>query len=439
MKKELTSKTSARELRAQALDKMHELRDTMKSEKRDLMTVEERKAWDESNADFDRAQEFIERDERQATLRDVRPDGMSIGGEFHPTGGGGGLPDLEGARALAGWAKQAGGGIPTAEEREALGASGMQVLGDGSLRMNLPARRSPLTGIEERALGTALDASGGVTVPVSVMQTLVKAKLSVGPMLDYVRVLRTGSGETMSVPTWSGTSERGELTGEASGVSDDNSTPFGEATLSALKWDSRLIKISMELLQDSALDMAAELGKEIGERLGRAQCYYLTAGNGTSEPEGILEAVSTTSVDALDVDALIDLTALIDEGHQASPSCAFLLNRQTRAKVRKLKDDQGQYLWQPSVRAGEPDSLLGFPCLGNPYLSSTATAGTKPVVFGDLSRCFLREVRSLDIRRLNERFIDSGQIGFLAFMRFDSAVVDPGSNALAVMEIASGS
>ncbi|MCF7854419.1 MAG: phage major capsid protein, partial [Candidatus Pacebacteria bacterium] len=137
---------------------------------------------------------------------------------------------MTGARALAGWAKLAGGGIATDEERQALTDSGMQIKADGSLIMRFAPETLGRTGVEARALGTTATNIGGSTVPTSVMETLIKARLAVGPILDYVRTFRTDTGETMEVPTWSGTSERGELTSEAGEVPEDTSTPFGTKT-----------------------------------------------------------------------------------------------------------------------------------------------------------------------------------------------------------------
>ncbi|MCF7854310.1 MAG: phage major capsid protein, partial [Candidatus Pacebacteria bacterium] len=240
------------------------------------------------------------------------------------------------------------------------------------------------------------------------------------------------------VPTWSGTSERGELTSEAGEVSEDTSTPFGTKTLGAYKWDSKIIKISSELLEDSALDMASEIGREIGERLGRAETYYVTRGTGSDEPAGMRGAIAESSVSAISYDNLVDLYTAIDPAHLSSPNCAWTIHKAQIAAIRKLKDSNNQPLWQPAMSAGDPDRLFGYPVLFNPYMDSTAVGDTgneRPIIFGDFGRVFLREVRELRLHRLNERYIENDQVGFIAFMRFDSEVADPGENALKALRI----
>ena len=104
------------------------------------------------------------------------------------------------------------------------------------------------------------------------------------------------------------------------------------------------------------------------------------------------------------------------------------------AKIAKLKDGNGQYIWQPSKQVGDPDRLLGNPVYQSEYASNTFTTGLYVGVFGDFSKYFIREVQGIQVVRLNERFADALQVAFFGYQRVDGRIVDAGTNPIRLLQ-----
>ena len=293
---------------------------------------------------------------------------------------------------------------------------------------------------EARAQSTGTDSAGGYTVPEGFSGQLEKSLAVWGPMFDgnIVRELNTTSGNALPWPTVDDTAGRGRLKSENASVDDDGTddVTFGEKVLNAYVYDTGMVKVPMELLDDSAFAIEPLMADLFGERLGRTANEVLTTGTGTGQPQGIVTGSTlgktSAAVAAITGDELIDLFHSVDPAYRASPACRWMFNDSTLAAIRKLKDGDGNYLWSMGdVRTGEPNTFLGMPYTVNQAMDDLGT-GNKPVIFGDFSRYVVRKVRAFDVLTLRERFAENFQVGMVGFKRFDGRLL----NAAAVKHLA---
>jgi HK97 family phage major capsid protein len=306
-----------------------------------------------------------------------------------------------------------------------LDAEERQVLLSG--RANIPQ--------EVRAQSVGTDSAGGYTVPEGFAGTIDKALALWGPMWDggIVQELNTATGNPLPYPTVDDTAQRGRLKAENAAVDDDGTDDvvFGEKMFNAFIYDTGMVKVPLELLQDSAFDIEALMTELFGERLGRTANEILTTGTGSGQPHGIVTAstqgLETAGTAAFTADELINFFHSVDPAYRQSPRCRWMFNDTTLAAIRKLKDGQGNYLWQMGdVRSGEPDTFQGKPYSVNQAMADSA-AGTKPIIFGDMSKFLVRKVRGFEVMTLRERYAERFQVGMIGFKRFDSELVNTGA------------
>lgn len=285
---------------------------------------------------------------------------------------------------------------------------------------------------ELRAQSVGTDAAGGYTVPEGFSNEIDKAMAAWGPMWDanIVREVNTSTGNRLPWPTVDDTAKVGAIKAEGSAVTDDggNDVVFGEKALDAYVYDTEMVRVSMELLQDSAFDMNSLLGELFAERLGRTANTALTTGTGSGQPNGIVTAatsgVTAASTTAITFDELVDLFHSVDPAYRDSPKCRWQFNDTTFAAIAKLKDGQGNYLWrQGDATNGTPSTLWNKPYSINQAMAN-AGATTTPVLFGDHSRYIVRKVLGFQLLRLNERYAENFQVGFVGFKRFDGELLN---------------
>lgn len=286
---------------------------------------------------------------------------------------------------------------------------------------------------EIRAQATGTASAGGHLVPQGFSGEIDRALAMWGPMwnADIVRELVTATGNNLPWPTIDDTTKEGREKAENDPVDDDGSDDavFGQAVLGAHVFDTGMVRIPYELLQDSAFDMESMLDDLFGERLGRKANRELTVGvGGASNASGIVtgSSLGTTAASAvaLAADEIIDLLHSVDPAYRESPKCRWQFNDTTLRDIRKLKDGQGNYLWQMGdVRAGEPNRLLEHPYSINQAMPTAAT-GTKPIIFGDHNRYVVRKVRDFSVLTLRERYAERFQVGMVGFKRFDGLLLN---------------
>lgn len=278
-----------------------------------------------------------------------------------------------------------------------------------------------------RTLSKLTAAAGANVVQTSFYNELISHMIEVSAVLQAgVRMLNTTSGETIQVPKTSAHSTAAIVAEAASiGVSDP---AFSQASLGAYKYGV-MVQLSRELVDDATVDLQGYLAMETGRALGNAFGAHLIAGTGTGQPTGILQSASagiTTSTGVAGVpnaDNLIDLYYSVIAPYRNSPSAAYLMKDTTLGALRKVKDTTGQYIFQPSLTAGTPDSLLGKPIFTDPYMPSTAV-NAKSVVFGDFSRYFVRMAGGIRFERSDEYAFNADLITFRALLRGDGALMD---------------
>lgn len=282
--------------------------------------------------------------------------------------------------------------------------------------------KAPLPSVVN-ALQEGTDSEGGYLVPDEYERTLVEALEEENMFRQLAKVIRTSSGDrkipvvaTKGTASW--IDEEGAYT-----ESDDS---FGQVSIGAYKVGT-MIKVSEELLNDSVFDLESYIAKEFARRIGAKEEEAFFTGDGSGKPLGILAAtggaetgVTAASSTAVTADELMNLFYSLKSPYRKK--AVWVLNDSTIKAVRKLKDSTGQYLWQPSLVAGTPDTLLGRPMKTSAYMPVIA-AGAKTIAFGDFSYYWIADRQGRSFKRLNELYAANGQVGFLGFQRVDGKLV----------------
>ncbi|MGW6418841.1 phage major capsid protein [Streptomyces sp. NPDC055055] len=281
------------------------------------------------------------------------------------------------------------------------------------------------TSFRDLVKGTAT--AGGNTVPTTFYGQLMAHLIEVsGVMMAGPTVLNTASGETIEVPVTTAHSSAA-LTAEAAAISESDPA-FAKRTLGAYKYGV-LLQASSELLSDTGVDLEGYLAMQAGRALGNAFGVHAITGDGSSKPTGIVTSASTGKTGgtgvagAFTADDLIDLYYSVIAPYRNSTSCGWMMRDATLAAARKLKDSQGQYLWQPSIQLGAPDTLLSKPVHTDPNVAAVATTA-KSVIFGDFSAYFVRMAGGVRFERSDDYAFNSDLVTYRAIIRADGLTVD---------------
>lgn len=289
---------------------------------------------------------------------------------------------------------------------------------------------------EYRAQSVGTAAEGGYLVPQGFQNELEKALKAFGGMRETARIQPTSTGNDLPWPTVNDTTQVGELVGENTAVSNQDVT-FGQVIMKAYKYSSKLVPVSIELLQDSAFSLDGILAPMLGERIARIQNTHFTVGSGASQPRGVvIDAVlgkqgavgQTTSVI---YDDLVDLQHAVDPAYRVNSR--WMLADSSLKVIKKLKDSQGHPLWAAGMAVAEPDTILGKPYTINQDVAAMA-ANAKSILFGNFSKYVIRDVLGVAVRRLDERYAELGQVAFIAFTRADGRMIDAGTHPIAYYE-----
>lgn len=334
------------------------------------------------------------------------------------------IADLQAAEARAAAIDAAVASAP--EVRAEIRVSAPETDSDIIRQLAMGERRSFT--FERRALNTSDDSA---IVPQSFYDVIQENLLYTGPFPDsnLFTVLNTASGEDIKVPV-EATRPVGSAVAEGATIGTSEGT-FSNVTLRAHKYGT-LVLVSRELIEDSGIDLVPFLGRQLGVALGTAINSALTLGTGTVEPAGISTSAGSgvtggTAVSgAFTADNLIDLAHSIDTAYAMRPNVAWMMSRGTLGAVRKLKDNQGAYLYSPAATVGSPDTLLGYRIAENPYVASVATSA-KSVLFGDMSSYHVRQVGGIEVVRSDEAYFTSDQVAFRALIRIDGALGQSGA------------
>jgi HK97 family phage major capsid protein len=281
--------------------------------------------------------------------------------------------------------------------------------------------------IDFRTLSKLTAGAGLNTVKTSFYDRIVAHMIETSAILSAdPTVLTTGGGETIQVPKTTAHSTAAIVTeGAAIGASDP---AFGQVSLGAFKY-GLLIQVSRELIDDTSTDLEGYLAMQAGRALGNAFGAHAITGTGTTQPRGVvLDATlgvtgGTGVVGVPTADNLIDLYFSVIAPYRNSPAARWIVKDSTVGALRKIKDTTNQYLWQPGLVGGAPDTLLGKPVLTDPNVAATGL-NAKSVVFGDMSQYFIRMVNGIRFERSNDYAFNTDLVTFRALLRADGALVD---------------
>ncbi len=277
----------------------------------------------------------------------------------------------------------------------------------------------------KNALQEGVDPEGGYLVPDEYEHTLVMGLEGANVIRAHAHAFTTSNGVhkipvVASKGTASWIDEEGAYT-----ESDD---VFGQEQIDAHKLGT-IIKVSEELITDSVFDLEQYFTAEFARRIGSKEEEAFLVGNGVKKPTGLLNetggaqlGVTAASATSITADELIDLYYSLKSPYRKN--AIWILNDSTIKAIRKLKDGSGQYLWQPAIKDGEVNTILGKPYFTSSYAPEIGSAA-KSILFGDLNFYWIGDRQGITFKRLNEKYADVGQIGFLASKRVDAKLILP--------------
>ena len=272
-------------------------------------------------------------------------------------------------------------------------------------------------------LEEGVDANGGYLCPEEFERQIITGLDEFNVMRKLCKIITTDNerkipvAATHSVANW---------TAENAAYTESDPT-FNQKNIDAYKLTD-LVKVSVELLDDSMFDLEDYIAKEFARAFGIAEETAFCVGTGSGQPTGLFTAngadvgVTAAGATAITADELISLVYALKSPYRKNAK--FLMNDATVAAIRKLKDGNGNYLWQPALTAGQPDKLMGYELYTSPYVPTLA-AGAYTVAFGDFNSYWIADRRGRTVQRLNELYSTNGQVGFVATERVDGKIILP--------------
>lgn len=391
--------------------RMQEIQSAAEKEGRDW-TAEERVNWDAANTDIDIVSADIERLERMANLESVDYRQVLQGsGTDEPGDTGGSAEERETAAYETAFGQFVRGGTDfcTAEQRQLL-----------------LAHRA-----ESRDLGVTTPSAGGYLVPPGYRAVMTETMKAFGGLINFANVITTSTGNPLQWPTNDDTGNIGAILAENT-VIPTQDVVIGTRAIGAYTYTSKLVRVSLQLLQDSAFNIDTWLPRKLGQRIGRAVADHLVNGTGTGMPTGILPSATNFTGTAIGLaaflantsgatyNAVIDLEHSVDPAYRQAGACRFIFNDNTLAVLRKCKDTQQRPLWLPVPVPGMPATINGLPYTIDQAMPNAANPA-KVMLFGDFNAGYVvRQVLDVQAVRLAERYADFLQVGFFGFMRLDA-------------------
>ena len=274
----------------------------------------------------------------------------------------------------------------------------------------------------QNALSIGTDSEGGFLCPEEYEKKLVEALEDEVFFRSLATVIKTSSGDR-KIPIVTSKGEAAWI--DEGGQFPESDDSFGQTSIGAHKL-ATMIKVSDELLNDSVFNIEQYISKEFGRRVGTKEEEAFFTGDGTGKPVGIFNKTGgaeigvTANTTNITFDDVMDLYYSLRAPYRNKAT--WILNDSTVKAIRKLKDGNGNYIWQPSVRDGEPDKILNRPYRTSIYVPELA-AGNRVMAFGDYSYYWIADRQGRSFKRLNELFATTGQVGFLASERVDGKLI----------------
>jgi len=390
-----------RDERQKAVEESRKILDTAKEEKRDL-NDEENQKWDSLMTRQQNLADQIKREERQ----------IELDREF---------AEHE-ARAKDNEREREKGKPQSKEDLQMEGFRHWLATGQF---------RNDDAGQEFRALSAETDTEGGFTVPEQFSNSLIKSIDDLTFIRQRATTISLTSGDSIGVPTLDADPADADWTSELGTGSEDSDMKFGKREMKPYPLAKR-IKVSRKLLRVSALGMEQLIRDRLAYKFGITHEKAFLTGHGNNQPLGLFTASNDGIPTSRDVSSGNETTNITFDGlaeTKYSLKAAYrnraewLFHRDAVKKAAKLKDGEGQYLWQPSKSADEPDLLLGRPLLESEYVPNTFTTGQYVGLFGDLSYYWIADSLMMDMQRLVELYSETNQIGFIGRLESDGAPV----------------
>ena len=275
------------------------------------------------------------------------------------------------------------------------------------------------------ALQEGTDSEGGFLVPDEFEHTLIQSLEEENIFRKLAHVITTSTGDR-KIPVVASKGSASWVDEE--GTINDSDDAFTQVSIGAYKLGT-IIKVSNELLNDSVFNLEAYISKEFGRRIGTKEEDAFFNGNGVGKPVGIFNAtggaqtgITTASATEIKADEIIDLFYSLKASYRKK--AVWIVNDSTIKAIRKLKDANGNYLWQPALTSGTPDTLLGRPVYTSSYIPTIA-AGAKTIAFGDFSYYWIADRQGRNFKKLSELYAATDQTGFVATQRVDGKLILP--------------
>lgn len=386
-----------REQRKAVAEKANQILVKAETEKRDL-TGEELQEWNKMHADIDALKSKIDIAEKQEAVN----------------------ADVSAVRNEKGIGREQKVEVRTETPEQAQLRAWIHFVKTGEVRAD-----GLLTG------GTT---DGGYIAPATPSSQFVDYLKNYTPIRSApITVYQTSGGNDIPMPIVDDLSNTGDTTAEAEAVADDNDPAFGQVILKAWNYDSSCVKISKQLLQDSVIPIEQILNQKLAERIAMKENADYTTGNGTTAPQGITIASSSSGVSlpasTLGADAeevYQNIQAIIHSVpyvYRKRPGFGLMFADSTLLVLKQLVDSQKRPVWVPSMASSQPDTICGVPYWINDDMPDIG-AGNRCIVCGDFSQFCVRDVAGVEVLRLIERFALERQVGFMAWHRTDSRVLN---------------
>jgi HK97 family phage major capsid protein len=416
-----------REERGAVVADLRKIAQTAKDDNR-TMTAEEKEAFDKLNDAQKDLQQKIESAERVETADSlIVSNGTPIKCKSKI------VTAKDHANAFKAWAYRNAGydNYITTAQRESADKVGLNIDNSRLTIRLLPNAPENLAEIRQDV--SEAITGGDDTQNYGLIQGIEKMLLTYGGMTRACRVIRTANGNNIKWITMDDTANVGTARDKLAATTS-TAVAFDYVELDAYSQSSGVFPVALETIEDSGLDLTSIITEALGERLARKNNRWYTTGAGGTEPYGICTAVAATSlydfVDEEDsntnwYDVLVKLKMSVDESYRSAPSTAYMFSDSVLTQLISLQDGESRPLWVTSMTAGEPDKILGKPYFVNNDMPDADAIGGSAILFGDLSKYLIRQVNGVDLVVLKEVLrTDYNAIGFLAFTRTDSALLN---------------
>lgn len=301
----------------------------------------------------------------------------------------------------------------------------------GEVRDTLRPNAARVAQYRDTILGT--DAKGGFLVtPTRISEDIIKVVMDQLWMMSLIKVYEVDDAKALGVRKLTAHMADFSWTTEVQAVTEDTTMAFDRRDLTPFLL-SKLSKVSINTLNRST-DAEGIINEELGYKIALTLEKAMLTGSGSSQPLGVFTAsasgistgrdISTSNTTtAITADNLFNVAYGVNAAYLNGPNVGWIFHRDAVRNIRLLKDSQNRYLWEPSMQAGRPDTLLGYNVYQSEWAPNTFTTGLYVGLFGNFNYYRAARVRDLVIQRLVELYAGSNEIGFIGRLWFDAAPV----------------